>query len=149
MMLAKRKQMPSVQWRYFTLHSGVCVINPNGTSPFECRHSLCWYTKWHLRIEVFQITIDGHDMGCIYPWTTLPYYFSKCWVSYATILIETRVHTRLFSLTTHVLYTTISIEACVHQHTWVSFEQLACHTRVAYINSRVHLDSTLKNIKHD
>ena len=27
------------------------VINPNGTSPFECRHSLCWYTKGQLGLK--------------------------------------------------------------------------------------------------
>ena len=43
------------------LRSG--VINPNGTSSSECRHSLCWYTKGHFRIEFFQNTIDGHDLG--------------------------------------------------------------------------------------
>ena len=42
------------------------VINPNGTSLSECRHSLCWYTKEKTRIEFCQSTIDGHDLGCIY-----------------------------------------------------------------------------------
>ena len=122
------------------------VINPNGTSPFEYRHSLCWYTKGHIRIEVCQNTIDGHDLGCIYLWTSLPYYFSKCWVAYTTILITTRISTWLFPLTTRVLYATIYIATRVHQRTQVSFKQLACHTRVAYINSRIHLSLTLKYI---
>ena len=79
------------------------VINPNGTSPSKCRHSLCWYTKRHFRIENFQNTIDGHDMRCIYLSTSLPYYFSNCWMAYATIFITTHVHTWLFPLTIHVL----------------------------------------------
>ena len=73
-----------------------------------------------------------------YPWTSLPYYFSKCWVAYVTI-----------SIATHVLYATICIATRIDQCTRVSFKKLACHTRVAYINSCVHLDSTLKNINHD
>ena len=52
-------------------------------------------------------------------------------------------------IATRVLYTIMCIATRVHQSMQVSFEQLACHTRVAYINSRVHLDSTLKNINHD
>ena len=71
--------------RSLKLYHCVIVINPNGTSPLECRHSLCWYTKGHFRIEYCQNTIDGHDMRCIYPSTSLPYYFSKCWFPYATI----------------------------------------------------------------
>ena len=54
------------------------VINPNGTSPSECQHSLCWYTKRQSRIEVCQSTIDGHDLGCIYLLNQLAIYFSKC-----------------------------------------------------------------------
>ena len=42
---------------------------------------------------------------------------------------------------------TICIATRVHQRTRVSFEQLACHTRVAYINSRVHLSLALKKYK--
>ena len=49
------------------------VTNPNGTSPSECRISRCWYTKGHYRIEVYLNTIDGHDMRCIYPLTSLPF----------------------------------------------------------------------------
>ena len=49
------------------------VINPNGTSSSECRLSRCWYTKGHYRIEVFLNTIDGHDMRCIYPLTSMPF----------------------------------------------------------------------------
>ena len=115
----------------------------------SANNSLCWYTKGHFRIEICQNTIDGHDMGCIYPSTSLPFYFSKCRLAYTNISIETRVHTRLFSLTTHVLYVTISITTRVQIYTWVSFKRLACHTRVAYINSRIHIHSTLKNINHD
>ena len=97
-------------------------INPNGTSPSECQHSLFWYTKGHLRIEVCQNTIDGHDMRCIYHSTSLPYYFSKCWMAYATIFIATRIRTRLFPLTTRVLYATISIATHIYQYTRVSFK---------------------------
>ena len=108
-------------------------------------------------------------MRCIYLSTSLPHYFSKCWLAYmnifiethvcmwlfslttcvlyVTILIETRVCTQLFPLTTRVLYATISIATRVHQHTQVSFKQLVCHTWVASINSRVHLHSTLKKYK--
>ena len=112
-------------------------------------NSSCWYTKGHFRIEVCLNTIDGHDMRCIYHSTSLPYYFSKCWMAYATIFIATCIGTRLFPLTTSVLYMTIYITTRVHQHTRVSFKKLTCHMRVAYINSRVHLVSTLKNIKQD
>ena len=52
------------------------VTNPNGTSLSECRISRCWYTKGHYRIEVFLNIIDGHDTRCIYPSTSLPFYFS-------------------------------------------------------------------------
>ena len=51
-------------------------------------NSLCWYTKGHFRIEFFLNTIDGHDMRCIYPSTSLLHYFSKCVLAYATILVE-------------------------------------------------------------
>ena len=107
-------------------------------------NSLCWYTKGHFKIEVFQNTIDGHDMRCIYPSTNFPYYFSKCWFPYATIFIETRIRMRLFLLTTRILYATISITTRVQICTRVSFKRLMCHTWVAYINSRVHLHSILK-----
>src|SRR5713226_6541939 len=53
-------------------------------------NSLCWYTKGHFRIEVCQNTIDGHDMRCIYPSTSLSFYFSMCGLAYATMFIETR-----------------------------------------------------------
>ena len=99
-------------------------------------NSLCWYTKGHFRIEVFQNATNGHDMRCIYLSTSLPYYFSKCLLVYVTIFIETRVCTRLFPLTTHILYATISIATRIHM-------------RVSYINSHVHLYLTLKNINHD
>ena len=66
-----------------------------------------------------------------------------------TIFLSVELRTRLFPLTTHVLYVTIYIATRVHQRTRASFEQLACHTRVAYINSRVHLNLALKNIKRD
>ena len=128
---------------------GHLLSTQNGTSPSKCRLSICWYTKGHYRIEVFLNTIDGHDMRCIYPSTSLPFYFSKCWLPYANIFIETRVHTRLFLLKNHVLYATISITTHVQIHTQVPFKKLACHTQVSYINSRVHLHSTLKNINHD
>ena len=72
-------------------------------------NSLCWYTKGHFRIEVCLNTIDGHDMRCIYLLTSLLHYFYKCGLAYATMSIETHVHTRLSSLTTHVLYATIPI----------------------------------------
>ena len=101
------------------------IINPNGTSPSEYQNYLCWYTKGQTRIEVFQSTIDGHDLGCIYLLNQLAIYFSKCWVAYATICIAT----------------------CVHQRTRVFFEQLACHMRVAYINSHVHLSLALNKYK--
>ena len=114
------------------LSTQMALLHPNADN------LLCWYTKGHFRIEVCQNNIDGNDLGCIYPWTSLPYYFSKCWAAYATISIATRVCTRLFQFLTHVMYMTIYISTRVHQG-----------TRVAYINSRVHLDSTLKNIKHD
>ena len=115
----------------------------------SANNSLCWYTKGHFKIKIFLNTIDGHAMRYIYLSTNLLHYFSKYGLVYMTISIEMRVHTRLFSLTTHILYATISIATCVHKHTQVSFKQLACHTQVAYINSHVHLHSTLKNINHD
>ena len=106
--------MDSLKPLYFLFHmlmfliyqsfiSLISAIYLNGTSPSECRHSLCWYTKGHFRIEDFQNTIDGHDMRCIYLSTSLPYYFSKCWLAYVTIFIETHLRTQLFPLTTHVL----------------------------------------------
>ena len=76
--------------------------------------------------------------GMNYPQTRFIYIFSKCWVAYATICIATRVP-----------YTSICIATHVHWRTRVYFEQLACHTRVSYINSPVHLILTLKNIKWD
>ena len=101
-------------------------------------NSLCWYTKGHFRIEVFQNTRDGNDMRCIYPSTSLPFYFSKCLLSYATISIETRVRTWLFLLTTHVLYATIPIATHVQIYTRVSMKILAYSLRdamekVAYV----------------
>ena len=125
------------------------VINPNGTSPSECRHFICWHTKGHLWIEGCLNTIDGHDIRCIhYPpsFPFLPFYmliathnsFHSNSCTYVTISIAYRV-----------LYVSIVIATRVHQRTWVSFKQIVCHMRVAYINSRVHLDSTLKNIKHN
>ena len=32
-------------------HQGASIIHMNGTSPSECRNSLCWHTKGHLWIE--------------------------------------------------------------------------------------------------
>ena len=59
----------------------------------SAENSLCWYTKGHLRIEICQNTIDGHEMRCIYPSTSLPFYFSKYGLAYTTISIETHIHT--------------------------------------------------------
>ena len=106
----------------------VSVINPNGTSPSECRHFICRYTKKHYRIEGCLNTIDGHDMRCIYPPTSFPFYLSICWLLYTTISTETRVHTRLCSLTIRVLYVTILIVTNVQICTWVSLKE----THVSY-----------------
>ena len=92
-------------------------------------NSLCWHTKCHFRIEVFQNTIDGHGMRCIYPSTILPYYFSKCWLPYTNIFIETHVHTWLSSLTTRVLYVTILIATRVVIFMRVSLKE----THVSYV----------------
>ena len=109
-------------------HYGASVINPNGTSPSECQHFICWYTKGHLWIEGLLNTIDGHDMRCIHYPTSLPFYLSICWLSYVTISTATRVHTRLSSLTTCVVYMTILIATHVQICTRVSLIE----TRVSY-----------------
>ena len=51
-------------------------------------------------------------------------------------LLEGNLHT--------LVYAGICIATNLYQHTWVSFKKIACHTWVAYINSCVHLSSTLK-----
>ena len=79
------------------------VINPNGTSPSEWRHFLCWRTKGHLWIE-----------GCLkhYRWACYEIHslsiqlaiFTFEYVNCCTriCLYSTRVHTRLFLQ--HVAY---------------------------------------------
>ena len=71
------------------------VIKPNGTSPFECRHFICWNTKGHLWIEGFLNTIDGHDMSCIHYPTSFPFYLFICWLLYATLSTATHMRTWL------------------------------------------------------
>ena len=71
-----------------------------------------------------------------YPQNIFVYIFYKCWFAYVTICIANCVPYMIICIATHV-----------HLCTRVSFEQLACHMRVSYINSRAHLVSTLKNIK--
>ena len=99
------------------------VINPNDTSSSEYRDPIGWYTKGQFWIEGCLNTIDGNDMKCIHSPTSLPFYISMCRFSYVTISIETRVHTRLCSLTTHVMYVTILIATRVQIYTWVSLKE--------------------------
>ena len=73
-----------------------------------------------------------------YPQTKLIYFYYGFWVAYATMCIENCVS-----------YTSICIATSVYLHTRVPFEQLVCHTRVAYINTRIYLNSTLKNMNQD
>ena len=72
------------------------VINPHVTSPSQCRHFICWYTKGHFWIEGCLNTIYGHDMRCIHYPPNLPFYLFICWLLYATLIIATYVHTWLF-----------------------------------------------------
>ena len=95
----------------------------------SANNSLCWYTKGHFRIEVFLNNINGHDMRCIYPSTSLPFYFSMCWFPYMTISTETRVHTRLRLLTTRILYTTIPI--ATHIQIYMRVSLIATHVSYA------------------
>ena len=102
------------------------VISQNGTSPSQCWHSSCWYTKGQ-----FGLKWPKH-----YRWawplihfsqTRLVYFYYGFWVAYTTMCITSRVYL----------------------HMQVPFEQLAYHTRVAYINTHVYLNLTLKNINQD
>ena len=108
------------------------VNNPHGTSPSEYRHPIGRYTKGQFWIEGCLNTIDGHDMKCIHSPTSLPFYLSMCGFPYMTMSIETRVHTRLCSLTTHVLYATIIIATRVQICTQVSLKE----TCVSYVGCK-------------
>ena len=103
-------------------------INPNDTSPSECHHFICWHTKGHLWIEGFLNTIDGHDMRCIHPPTSLPFYLSMCGFTYTNMSIENHVHTRLYSLTTCILYVTMLIATRVQ----ICMQVSLIATRVSY-----------------
>ena len=92
------------------------VIHLNGTSPSECRHSLCWHIKGHLWIEV-----------CLkhYRWA---YY--ELHLSFIQLVIFTFKYVKccmhLFLYATHV-------------HTHLLLKHVMCHTRVLVIASRVQI----------
>ena len=106
------------------------VIYLNGTSPSECRHSLCWHTKGHLWIE-----------GCLkhYRWACYELHLSSIQLVIFTFeyvkchtrlfLYATRVHMQLFLQ--HVAYCTrvFVIATRVQIYTWDSLRE----THVSYV----------------
>ena len=126
------------------------VIYLNGTSPSECRHSLCWLTKGHLWIE-----------GCLkhYRWACYELHSLSIQLSIFTFeyvncctrlcLYTTRVHTGLFLQ--HVVYCTrlFVIETCVQICTRASLRETHMSYAGSSINTHVHFPLTLKVINHD
>ena len=85
-----------------------------------------------------QNTIDVHDLWCIILKPTL-YIF----------ILSFGLHTRLCALQLAYHTQVYALQPMHTLHTWVPFKQHACHTWLAYINTHVYLNSTLKNINHD
>ena len=95
---------------------GASVINPNGTSPSECRHFLCWHTKEHLWIE-----------GCLkhYRWACYEIHWLS--IQLAIFTFEyVNCCTRLFVYTTRV-------------HMWLFLLHVAYYTRVFVIATCVQI----------
>ena len=97
------------------------VINPNGNSPSECRHFICWCTKGHLWIE-----------GCLkhYRWACYEihslsiqlaiFYLFICQLLYTNFPISNSRTYVTFPKAYHVLYASIVIATRVQICTWVS-----------------------------
>ena len=115
-------------WKFFRK---VSVIHLNGTTPSECRHSLCWHTKGHLWIEgllkhyrwaYYELHLSSIQL------VIFTFEYVKCCT--CLFLYATRVHTHL--LLKHVACCTrVSVVAShVQICTWVPLRE----TCVSYVS---------------
>ena len=107
----------------------ISVIYPNGTSPSECRHSLCWHTKGHLWIEGF---LKHYRWACyeLHSLSIQLAIFTFKYVNCCTrlCLYATRVHRRLFLQ--HVMYCMRVF--VIATHVQIYMRASLRETRVAY-----------------
>ena len=73
------------------------VISQNGTSPSECQHSSCWYTKGQFGLKWPKHYIWAWPL-MYFPQTILVYFYYEFWVAYTTMCIATRVSYARFAL---------------------------------------------------
>ena len=83
------------------------VISQNGTSPSECWHSPCRYTKGQFGLKWPKLYRCAWTL-MHYLHTSLIYFYSKFWDAYTTMYIATYVSYAPMCIATHVYLTYVS-----------------------------------------